>query len=123
MAVLKFLVNGASLNVGTKFEGHRLILSFENPIADIDSLISLGFHELNEHNYELMSDFSGHKYLYHQEDDRTYIVTDDPDDIWEEQIFVPEQAPVFVEETAEPIIEEAEESVAEPKARAKRKKN
>lgn len=129
MAVIKFLSNGAPIKADVQLEGHRVVVTVANPVADVNSLIASGFHELNENNNNVMSDFSDHKYLYHQEDDGcTFTLTNEPDDIWFEEVFIPEPTiEVATEATTEPIadaVEEiAEESVEETKTRSRRKKN
>ena len=94
MSVLKFLSDNSIMDVNVRLEGNRIELTFQEPIATITSLIALGFQELNEFNYNIMSDFSNHKYLYHEElEHYIFTITDDPADIWTPQPDPPEPAP------------------------------
>lgn len=93
MSVLKFLSDGIIMDVGVALEGHRVQLTFDQPITTINKLVSSGFQELNEHNHLLMSDFSKHKHLYHEDmEHHVFTITDDPADTWIEQETVSESS-------------------------------
>lgn len=105
MSLLKFLADGSILEADVRLEGHRVVLTFSEPIATITSLIALGFQELNEYNHMVMSDFSSHKYLYHEEiENYEFIITDDPTDTWIPQPEPPE--PPVPPTPPEPTLEE-----------------
>ncbi len=90
MSLVKFLANESIMEADISLEGHRVQLTFKVPISTITTMIALGFQELNEKNQMVMSDFSKHRYLYHEEvPDHVFIITDDPTDEWHEQPFVP----------------------------------
>lgn len=90
MSLVKFIANGAIVEAGISLEGHRVQLTFKDPISTITTLIALGFQELNEYNQRVMSNFTNHRYLYHEEvEGLVFITTDDPEDRWHEQPFVP----------------------------------
>lgn len=111
MSLVKFIANDSVLEVGLFMEGHRVILDFKAPIATIENMISRGFLELNEHNQAVIADFTNHKYLYHEEVEyHKFIITDDPEDIWQEQPFVP---PAPVPPPPEPTLEEVKEAKIE----------
>lgn len=90
MSLVKFLSDETIMDIGVDLEGHRVILKAQSPITAIASLVESGFLLLNEHNNKVMSDFSGHKYIYYMDEDNyQYIITDDQDDIYYEQLSAP----------------------------------
>ena len=91
MAIIKFLSDDSIMDADIQLEGHRVVMTVQQPIATINSLIALGFQELNENNHKVMSDFSDHRYLYHEEIEHyVFIITNDPSDIWHDQPIPPE---------------------------------
>ena len=102
MAIIKFLSDDSIINANIRLEGHRVVMTVQQPIATITSLIALGFQELNEYNEGVMSDFRDYKYLYHEElEHYVFIITNDPNDIWHEQPPVPPAPEPYVPTLAE----------------------
>ena len=94
MSLVKFLADGTQMEADIFLEGHRVRLTFQTPIATMQSLVALGFQELNENNGMVMSDFSDHKYIYHEElEHYIFVITDEATDTWNEQPFVPPPTP------------------------------
>lgn len=94
MSLVKFLANESIMEADISLEGHRVQLTFKVPISTITTMIALGFQELNENNQMVMSEFTKHRYLYHEEvPDHVFIITDDPTDEWHEQPYVPPTPP------------------------------
>lgn len=114
MSLVRFIANGAIVEAGISLEGHRVQLTFQSPVSTIMTLISMGFQELNENNQMLMSDFSDHRYLYHEEvAGLVFITTDDPADKWHEQPFVPPVPPVPPEPYVPTLDEVKAQKIAE----------
>lgn len=104
MSIVQFNNDGSMIDAILELEGHRVRLISTTTIVGIESLILTGFKELNENNKSVMSDFSGHRYLYHEEEKGlVFVLTDESDDKWEEQPFVP---PEPTPEPPEPTLEE-----------------
>lgn len=89
MALIKFLADETTMDLKDGLEGHRVILTSQTPITAIESLVASGFLVLNEYNHSVMADYSGHKYIYYADNEQCqYIITDDPEDVWENAVQV-----------------------------------
>lgn len=100
MSLIKFNKNGSLLDCKLEPEGHRIRIISELPVVGIKQLVEEGFIELNEFTQLEMVDFSGERYLYHEEEkDHVFVITNEEDDKWEEQAYVP---PVVIATSVEP---------------------
>lgn len=110
MSLIKFNKDGSLLDCKLEVEGHRVRIISETPIVGIETLIELGFKELNEYTQIEMQDFSDERYLYHEEEsEHVVVLTNEEDDIWYPQSFV---APLPVAEP-EPYVPTLDELKAQ----------
>ncbi len=92
MQRIKFIKSNLEFDVLLKMQSNnRIACNFVDFKDALNAPLSEGFLELNEHNGFVQSDYSGHKYIYKQEDDGlTFILTADENDVYVE----PEPEPI-----------------------------
>ena len=114
MSLIKFNKNGSLLDCKLEPEGHRLRIISEQPVVGIKQLIEEGFVELNEHTQAEMVDFSDERYLYHEEEkEHVFVITNEENDVWEPQPYVPPTPTPEPEPYVPPISEVKAQKIAE----------
>lgn len=84
MQVINFIDSTENVKANLFIDSYgRVEIKFlsEKDIPD-ESILLSGFIELNEHNYICQSDFKDMRYLYCKKDSMTYMLTNDPHDIY-----------------------------------------
>lgn len=117
MSLIKFNNTGTLLDCKLEPEGHRIRIISEQPVVGIKQLIEEGFVELNEYTQVEMVDFSDERYLYHEEEKgHIFVVTNEEDDVWEPQPFVPPTPTPPPEPYVPPISEVKAQKISEMEA-------
>ena len=114
MSLIKFNKNGSLLDCTLEPEGHRIRIISEQPVVGIKQLIEEGFVELNEYTQVEMVDFSDERYLYHEEEkDHVFVITNEENDVWEPQPYVPPTPTPPPEPYVPPISEVKAQKISE----------